>query len=87
MTAAGPILAVESAVVRYGKLTAVDGLSLSVGEGETLGLVGESGCGKTSLAKALVRLLPLASGRVLLDGIDTRSAAASANSARIVAHT
>ena len=80
MSEAGPILAVESAVVRYGKLTAVDGLSLSVGEGETLGLVGESGCGKTSLAKALVRLLPLASGRILLDGIDTRSAAASAKS-------
>jgi len=80
MSGAGPILAVDSAVVRYGRLTAVDGLSLSVREGETLGLVGESGCGKTSLAKALVRLLPLASGRILLDGIDTRSAAASAKS-------
>jgi oligopeptide/dipeptide ABC transporter, ATP-binding protein, C-terminal domain len=56
VSGAGLILAVESAVVRYGKLTAVDGLSLSVREGETLGLVGESGCGKTSLAKALVRL-------------------------------
>ncbi len=80
MNGVGPILAVESAVVRYGKLTAVDGLSLSVQEGETLGLVGESGCGKTSLAKALVRLLPLAAGRILLEGIDTRSAAASAKS-------
>ncbi len=80
MSASSPLLAVESAVVRYGKLTAVDGLSLSVGEGETLGLVGESGCGKTSLAKALVRLLPLASGRILLGGIDTRGAAASAKS-------
>jgi len=80
MSAAKPILVVESAVVRYGKLTAVDGLSLAVGEGETLGLVGESGCGKTSLAKALVRLLPLVSGRILLDGTDTRGTAASAKS-------
>lgn len=65
-----PILAVESAVVRYGKLTAVDQLSLTAHAGETLGLVGESGCGKTSLAKALVGLAPLAGGRILVEGID-----------------
>jgi len=65
------ILQMESVVVRYGRLTAVDRLSLAVGEGETLGLVGESGCGKTSLAKALVGLTPISQGRVLLEGTDT----------------
>jgi oligopeptide transport system ATP-binding protein len=65
------ILQMESVVVRYGRLTAVDRLSLAVAEGETLGLVGESGCGKTSLAKALVGLTPISQGRILLEGIDT----------------
>ena len=74
MTTAGAILEVDAAVVRYGRLTAIDRLSLSVTAGETLGLVGESGCGKTSLAKALVGLLPLASGTIYLEGVDTRSA-------------
>jgi oligopeptide transport system ATP-binding protein len=80
MTAADVILEVDAAVVRYGRLTAVDRLSLSVNAGETLGLVGESGCGKTSLAKALVGLLPLASGTIHLEGIDTRSADAAERS-------
>jgi len=71
-----PILDIESAVVRYGRLTAVDRLSLSVAAGETIGLVGESGCGKTSLAKVLVGLLPLVGGAIRLEGVDTRSAAA-----------
>jgi oligopeptide transport system ATP-binding protein len=60
--------ALTDAVVRYGKLAAVDGVSLSIRRGETLGLVGESGCGKTSLAKALVGLVPLARGTLVLDG-------------------
>jgi oligopeptide transport system ATP-binding protein len=77
MIAAGPILEIDSAVVRYGRLTAVDRLSLSVNAGETLGLVGESGCGKTSLAKALVGLLPLSGGTIRLAGVDTQSAQAA----------
>ena len=71
MTDRAAILQMESVVVRYGRLTAVDRLSLVVGDGETLGLVGESGCGKTSLAKALVGLTPVAQGRILLEGADT----------------
>src|SRR5262249_5110955 len=66
-----PILQMESVVVRYGRMTAVDRLSLVVGNGETLGLVGESGCGKTSLAKALVGLTPIDQGRILLEGTET----------------
>jgi oligopeptide/dipeptide ABC transporter ATP-binding protein len=72
------LLEVDAAVVRYGRLTAVDRLSLSVSAGETLGLVGESGCGKTSLAKVLVGLLPLAGGAIRVEGVDTRSVTAVA---------
>jgi oligopeptide/dipeptide ABC transporter ATP-binding protein len=49
---------------------AVDGVSLEVRRGETLGLVGETGCGKSTLARCITRLLPITSGRVVLDGVD-----------------
>jgi len=49
---------------------AVDGVSFSVPRGETLALVGESGCGKTTTARALLRLVPATSGAVSFDGID-----------------
>jgi peptide/nickel transport system ATP-binding protein len=52
---------------------AVDGVSLSIARGETLGLVGESGCGKSSLSKTLVGLLPAASGTIELHGADVTS--------------
>jgi oligopeptide transport system ATP-binding protein len=50
------------------QLAAVDDASFSVGEGEMLGLVGESGCGKTTLGRAILRLVPLASGEVRWQG-------------------
>jgi peptide/nickel transport system ATP-binding protein len=57
-------------------LKAVDGLSFTVARGETLSLVGESGCGKSTVAKALMRLYAPTSGQVVLDGrrIDDLSA-------------
>lgn len=55
---------------RRGRLTAVDQVSLQLERGETLGLVGESGCGKSSLGKAIVRLVRADAGEVLLDGED-----------------
>jgi oligopeptide/dipeptide ABC transporter ATP-binding protein len=51
------------------RLTAVDGVSLSIARRETVGLVGESGCGKSTFAQAVVRLVPF-EGRIRLDGRD-----------------
>lgn len=65
-----PGLAVTDAVVRYGALTAVDGVSLTVAPGEIVALIGASGSGKTSLLRAIAGLQKLASGRVAWDGRD-----------------
>src|SRR5689334_7876736 len=49
---------------------AVDGVSLEVRRGQTLGLVGETGCGKSTLARCVTRLYDLTSGRITFDGHD-----------------
>jgi ABC-type oligopeptide transport system ATPase subunit len=67
------LLRVENVSVRYGELDAVRNVSLSLEEGETLGLVGESGCGKSSLGRAVLALEPLASGEILFDGTAVHS--------------
>ncbi len=57
-----------------GFIKAVDGVSFVIKKGQTLGLVGESGCGKTTVARSIVRLTPATSGQVVLDGINVLSA-------------
>jgi peptide/nickel transport system ATP-binding protein len=54
-------------------LKAVDGVSLQLHEGETIGVVGASGCGKSSLARALMGLAPVRGGAVRLEGHDLRT--------------
>ena len=59
----------------FGRVRAVEGVDLVLRAGRTLALVGESGCGKTTVGKALLQLIPTLSGRILLDGraLDARS--------------
>ncbi|MCI2418497.1 ABC transporter ATP-binding protein [Saccharopolyspora sp. K220] len=72
-----PILQLRDVSVSYRGVdeAAVQGVSLSLAEGETLGLAGESGCGKTTLAMSVLRLLPSTAridGEILLDGKNVR---------------
>ena len=73
-TATAPVLAVEGLSIAAGGVMLSEDVSFSIAPGEMMGLVGESGCGKTITALAVMRLLApavrIASGRILFDGLD-----------------
>jgi oligopeptide/dipeptide ABC transporter ATP-binding protein len=81
MNPAGPLLSVEGLVVHFDAprsafgpaappVRAVDGVSFTLARGRTLGLVGESGCGKSTTGYAILQLVRPTSGRVVFDGTD-----------------
>jgi oligopeptide transport system ATP-binding protein len=86
MTDSLPLVQVENLVKHFpvtrgiliqrkvGAVRAVDGISFDIQRGETLGLVGESGCGKTTVGRTLLGLYPATDGVVKIDGRDVRSA-------------
>jgi peptide/nickel transport system ATP-binding protein len=79
-----PLLSVQNFKVYYpikkglfkrtvGQVKAVDGVDFTLAKGKTLAIVGESGCGKTTLGKALLNLIPTTAGRVIFNGLDLMS--------------
>ncbi len=73
-----PVLVAEALVKRFGGVAAVDGVSLSVGAGEIVGLIGPNGAGKTTLFDCLAGEQRPSSGRVLVNGRAVESAAPNA---------
>jgi branched-chain amino acid transport system ATP-binding protein len=66
-----PLLAIERLVVRYGRITALDGASLHVDPGEVVAIVGPNGAGKTTLLSAIAGIVRPVSGQVLFRGAPT----------------
>ena len=70
------VLELRDVVCRYGQVTAIKGISLTVGRGQLVALIGANGAGKTTTLRAISGLLPLAGGKIIFDGKDITSASA-----------
>lgn len=80
------MLEIDSVVVRYGGLTALKGVSLTVATGSFTALIGANGAGKSSLFKAILGTVPLASGAISLDRADLASLPPHERALRGIAH-
>ena len=67
------MLEIRDLKVRYGGITAVDGISLTVNDHEAVSLIGANGAGKTTTLHAISSLLKIASGKIFFDGVDITS--------------
>ena len=76
------MLQVNNLVVRYGGITAVDGISLQIDQHETVALIGANGAGKTTTLHAISGLLKAAGGQILFQGEDITKTPAEAVVAR-----
>src|SRR5438874_282237 len=64
------LLELSDVSVHYGRIQALEGVSLSVGEGEIVSLIGANGAGKTTTMRAISGIRPLSAGRISFDGED-----------------
>ncbi|MBZ4416073.1 ABC transporter ATP-binding protein [Myxococcus sp. RHSTA-1-4] len=81
-----PLLAVDGIKVHYGAIQALKGVSLTVGKGEVVALIGANGAGKTSTLRAVSGMLKPSAGRITLDGKDTTNLKAHQLVPRGMAH-
>ncbi|AEI64537.1 ABC transporter ATP-binding protein [Corallococcus macrosporus] len=81
-----PLLSVEGIKVHYGAIQALRGVSLTVGKGEVVALIGANGAGKTSTLRAVSGMLKPSAGRILFNGNDTTSMKAHQLVPRGMAH-
>ncbi len=79
------ILAAQGLVSGYGGSRVLHGIDLDIHDGETIGLLGRNGMGKTTLIRTLTGLLPARQGKVLLDGVDAASLPTFARARRGIA--
>ena len=81
-----PLLAVEDVWVSYDRIDAVRGVSFDVHNGEIVTLIGANGAGKSTILQAISGMLPVARGRVVLEGLDLQKVPAHLRVARGIAH-